>query len=204
MRDRGDDDDVPAREERRGRGEPEPRDVVVLRGVLLDVEVGLGHVRLGLVVVVVRDEVLDRVVREELAELVAELRGQRLVVGDHERRPLDLLDDPGHRRRLAGAGRAEHRLEALAGLGRPRRARRSRAAGRPSGVRVRCLERRHEGQRSHVAYAVCDVRPERGRTGTAVESSRYRNVMEAKTSASSEQPAATPKKIGSTPHRSRI
>ena len=56
--------------------------------VLLDVEVGLRDVRLGLVVVVVRDEVLDRVAGEELAELVAELRGERLVVRDHERRPL--------------------------------------------------------------------------------------------------------------------
>ena len=65
---------------------PEPIDVVVDRGVLLDVEVGLRDVRLGLVVVVVGDEVLDGVVREELPELVAELGGERLVVGDHERR----------------------------------------------------------------------------------------------------------------------
>ena len=40
----------------------EPVDVVVARAVLLDVEVGLGDVGLGLVVVVVGDEVLDRVV----------------------------------------------------------------------------------------------------------------------------------------------
>ena len=92
----------------------QPRDVVVLRRVLLDVEVGLRDVRLGLVVVVVGDEVLDGVVREELAELVAELRGERLVVRDHERRPADLLDRPGHRRRLAGAGRAD----AASGSGR--------------------------------------------------------------------------------------
>ena len=61
-RDRSDDDHVLAREQRRGRGEPQARDVVVLRGVLLDVEIGLRDVRLGLVVVVVGDEVLDRVV----------------------------------------------------------------------------------------------------------------------------------------------
>ena len=85
-RDRRDDDHVAAGEERRRRRVPQPVDVVVPRRVLLDVEVGLRDVRLGLVVVVVGDEVLDRVVREELAELVAELRRQRLVVGDHERR----------------------------------------------------------------------------------------------------------------------
>ena len=60
-RDGGDHDHVAAREERRRRREPKPRDVVVLRRLLLDVEVGLRDVRLGLVVVVVRDEVLDRV-----------------------------------------------------------------------------------------------------------------------------------------------
>ena len=89
-------------------------DLLVDRGVLLDVEVLRRDVRLGLVVVVVGDEVLDRVLREELAELVAELRGQRLVVGDHERRALDLLDRERHRGRLARAGDAEQRLEAVA------------------------------------------------------------------------------------------
>ena len=131
-RDRGDDDHVAAREQRGSRRVPQPVDVVVPRAVLLDVEVGLRDVRLGLVVVVVGDEVLDRVVREELAELVAELGGERLVVRDHERRLLDLLDDPGHRRRLAGAGRAEQRLVALAGAEPFGQARRSRTAGRRS------------------------------------------------------------------------
>ena len=110
----------------------QPVDVVVPRGVLLDVEVGLRDVRLGLVVVVVRDEVLDRVVREELAELVAELRRERLVVGDDQRRPADLLDRPRHRRRLAGAGRADQRLVALACLEPLGEHRRSPSAGRPS------------------------------------------------------------------------
>ena len=93
--------DVAAGEEVRRRGMAEPVDVVVPRAVLLDVQVGLRDVGLGLVVVVVGDEVLDGVVREELAELVAELRGERLVVGDDQGRAADLLDDPGHRRRLA-------------------------------------------------------------------------------------------------------
>jgi hypothetical protein len=34
-------------------------------------------------------------------------------VGDHERRPLDLLDRERHRGRLARAGDAEQRLEAV-------------------------------------------------------------------------------------------
>ena len=91
-------------------------DLVVDRGVLLDVEVLRRDVGLGLVVVVVGDEVLDPVVGEELAELVAELRGEGLVVGDHQRRALHPLDHPRHRERLPRPGRAEQGQEALVGL----------------------------------------------------------------------------------------
>ena len=100
-------DHVAARQQRVGRGVPQPLDLLVDRGVLLDVGVGLGDVGLGLVVVVVGDEVLDRVVGEEHAQLVGELRGQGLVGLHHQDRPLHLLGHPGHGRGLAGAGRAE-------------------------------------------------------------------------------------------------
>ena len=72
--------------QRRGGGVAQAVDLVVDGRVLLDVEVLRGHVGLGLVVVVVADEVLDGVVGQELAELVAELGRQRLVVGDDQRR----------------------------------------------------------------------------------------------------------------------
>ena len=92
--DRGDDDDVPALEQRVGGGVPEPVDLVVARRVLLDVRVAPGQVRLGLVVVEVADEVLDRVVREEVPELGVQLRRERLVVGEDERRAVGGLDRP--------------------------------------------------------------------------------------------------------------
>ena len=110
---RGDDDHVAAGEERRRRRVAQAVDLVVDRGVLLDVEVLGRDVGLGLVVVVVGDEVLDLVVGEELAELVAELGGERLVVGDHQRGSLDLGDRRRHREGLAGAGRTEQGLELL-------------------------------------------------------------------------------------------
>ena len=124
-----DHDHVAAGEQRARGGVAQAVDLLVDRGVLLDVEVLRRDVRLGLVVVVVRDEVLDRVVREELAELVAELRRQRLVVRDHERGPLDLLDRERHRGRLARAGDAEQRLEAVARLDALGERRRAPAAG---------------------------------------------------------------------------
>ena len=86
---------------------PQPLDVVVDRAVLLDVGVGLGDIRLRLVVVVVRDEVLDGVVRQHFSQLVGELRGERLVRRHDQRGPLQPLDEPGGGGGFAGAGRAE-------------------------------------------------------------------------------------------------
>ena len=113
-RHRGDDQHVAAREQRGRRGVAEPVDLLVDRRVLLDVEVPRRDVGLGLVVVVVGDEVLDGVLREVRAELVAELRGERLVVHEDQRRLLQPLDRRGHRHRLAGAGGAQQRRVAVA------------------------------------------------------------------------------------------
>ena len=88
-------------------------DLVVAGGVLLDVGVSARDVSLGLVVVVVADEILDRVVGKELAKFRAELRRQRLVGRDHQRRPLYARDDVGDGEGLAAAGDAHQRLLAL-------------------------------------------------------------------------------------------
>ncbi len=93
-----------------GGGQPQAVDLLVDRGVFLDVDVALRNVGFGLVVVVVADEIMDGVVRKELLELAVELGGQRLVVRQHQRRPLHGLDDVGHRERLARAGDAHQHL----------------------------------------------------------------------------------------------
>ncbi len=113
--DGGDDDDVGPVDERVGGGEAEAVDFVVGGGVLLDVGVGLGDVGLGLVVVVVADEVLDGVVREELLELGVELGGEGLVVADDQRGAAEARDDVRHREGLAAAGDAFEGAVALAG-----------------------------------------------------------------------------------------
>jgi hypothetical protein len=109
-RDRRHDDDVPAREQREGRRVTHAVDLFVDHRVLLDVRVRGGNVRLGLVIVVVRDKVVDRVLGKEVLELPVELRGEGLVGSDDERRPVHLLDDIGDREGLAGAGDAEEHL----------------------------------------------------------------------------------------------
>ena len=77
--------------EQRARGrQPQLVQLIVDGRFLLDVNVAGGNVGFRLVIVVIRDEILDGVVREKALELVIELRGQRLVVRQHERRTVDL------------------------------------------------------------------------------------------------------------------
>ena len=111
--DRGDDDDVVALEHRAGRGVAHAVDLLVDVGFLLDIGVGARDVGLRLVIVVVGDEILDRVVGEEALELAVELRRQRLVGREDQRRALRRLDHLGHGEGLARAGDAEQHLVAL-------------------------------------------------------------------------------------------
>ena len=105
-----DDDHVPPLEQARRGRVAQALDLVIDGSILFDERVRVRDVRLRLVVVVVGDEILHGVVREKLLELAAQLRREDLVVREHERRPLDALDDLGHRVRLAGAGHAEQHL----------------------------------------------------------------------------------------------
>ena len=59
-------------------------EIVVIGGVFFDVDVAARDVGLGLVVVVVGDEVVDGVVWEERFELFVELGGEGFVVGEDE------------------------------------------------------------------------------------------------------------------------
>ena len=127
----------------------------LIDGVLLDVDVALGDVGLGLVVVVIADEVADRVVREELLELGVELGGQRLVVRHHQRRLAVLGDHVGHRERLARAGDAHQRLVAVSVAQAPNQLldRLGLIAGRLKWTdELKC---RHEVLASNLRLAIC-------------------------------------------------
>ena len=95
---------------------PQFVDLLIDVRVLLDVGVGLGDVGLGLVVVVVGDEVLHLVIGEEVLELLVKLGGQGLVVGQHQSGALNSLDDVGHGEGFAGAGDAQQGLVLMAAL----------------------------------------------------------------------------------------
>ncbi len=111
----GHDQCVASLEQGLGRRQTHLLDVLVDRRIFLDVGVAGRDVGLGLVIVVVGNEVLDRVLREELPELAVQLRGQGLVGRQHEGRPLHGLDHVGDGVSLARPGDAEQRL-----VGEPR------------------------------------------------------------------------------------
>ena len=113
-RHRGDDDHVVALEQRPRRRVAHAVDLLVDRRGLLDVGVGARHVRLGLVIIVIRDEVLDGIVGKERLHLAVELRGQNLVGCEDQRRLLHLRNDVRHGESLARAGHPEQHLLARA------------------------------------------------------------------------------------------
>ena len=109
--DGGHDDDIaPSAEQGRGGRQAQLLDLLVDGEVLLDVGAARWDVRLGLVIVVVADEVLDEVVRKELLELAVQLGGEGLVVAQDQRGPLTPLDDIGDGERLAGPRHPEQGL----------------------------------------------------------------------------------------------
>jgi len=109
-RDGGHHDDVAPRQEARRRLVAELLDLLVDGGVLLDERVGLRDVGLGLVVVVVRDEVDDGVVGEEPLHLGCHLCGERLVRLHDERGTIELLYGLCHREGLSRARDPHERL----------------------------------------------------------------------------------------------
>ena len=113
-RHRGHDQHIAPLQNALGARQPHLLDVLVDRRVLLDEQVALRHIGLRLVIVVVADEVFDRVVREELAKLAVQLRRQRLVGRKDYRRTPQPRNHVGHREGLARAGHPQQRLEHLA------------------------------------------------------------------------------------------
>jgi hypothetical protein len=85
-----------------------------LMAVFFDEQVALRHIGLGLVVVVIADEILHRVFWEKLAELAVQLRRQRLVGRKHNGWATQPGNGVGHGEGFARAGHAQQNLEHLA------------------------------------------------------------------------------------------
>ena len=88
-------------------------DLFVNRGVFLDICIALRHIRLGLIVVVVRDEVDHSVIGKELFELARKLSGERFIGGHDQRRLSQGLNSLCHREGLARTSHAQQNLIAV-------------------------------------------------------------------------------------------
>ncbi len=110
---RGHDDHVVPLEQRARSAVAHAVDLLVDGGFLLDVRIGAGDIGLRLVIVVIADEIFDRVVGKEASELAVKLRRERLVGSEHQRGALRFLDYLGHGEGLARAGHPEQDLGAV-------------------------------------------------------------------------------------------
>ena len=115
-RHRSHDDHIAPLQQALGARQAHLLDVLVDGAVLLDEQVALRHVGLGLVVVVVTHEVLHGVLGKELAELAVQLCGQRLVGREDDGRPSQAGDHVRHGEGLARARHPQQGLEHLAVL----------------------------------------------------------------------------------------
>ncbi len=105
-----DDDHIVAAEQTIGCRQPKALNLCIDGRILFNKGVRLRNVGFRLIVVVVGDEKLDRVVGEERLQLGVELRGERLVVRDHQRGLPLLRDHISNSERLA---RPRHPFQGL-------------------------------------------------------------------------------------------
>ena len=97
-------------DQRRRGGKPELIDFFIAGRVFGDICIRRRHIRLRLIVIVIGDEILHRVFREELLKFRVQLGGQRLVMGYDQRGFLQTLDHIGHGECFTGTGRSQKRL----------------------------------------------------------------------------------------------
>jgi hypothetical protein len=109
-RDAGDDDDIPAREQRAHGRKPQPFDFVVHARIFLDESVGARDVGFGLIIIEVADEILDGVIWKEALEFSVKLGGECFIMRDDQSRLIDIPDNIGNREGLSRTGDAEERL----------------------------------------------------------------------------------------------
>ena len=94
-------------------GVAHPVDLLIDIAFFFNIGVGARHIGFRLVIIIIRDEILDRIFRKKAFELAVKLRCQRFIGRQHKGRALGALDDLRHCISLARAGHAEQHLIAL-------------------------------------------------------------------------------------------
>ena len=110
----GDDNHIPPFHEGGRRAEPQSIYVFIDGCIFLYESIRRGNIGLGLIIVVVGDEILDSIAGKELPQFSIQLSGERLVVAHDERRAIDLGNHRGQRHRLSAARHAQQCLPFVA------------------------------------------------------------------------------------------
>ena len=108
--DTGHDNHIPTRQQTAGGPQTQTINLVVDRSIFLDVGVACWQVGLGLIVVIVADEELDRVAWKETRQFAIQLRGQGFIVREHQRRTLHTLNQLRNGIGFSAAGYAQQNL----------------------------------------------------------------------------------------------
>ena len=90
-------------------------DRIVDRCIFFYIGIRLRKIRFRLIVIVIADEIVNRVMGKKPLKFVKELGGQRLVVHHHQRRPLDVGDHAGQCEGLSRAGHPQQHLVRVPG-----------------------------------------------------------------------------------------
>ena len=88
-------------------------DLLVNIAFFFDIGVGARHIGFRLVIIVIRNEILDRIFWKEGFELAIKLRRERFVGGKNKRWTLGAVDDLRHGEGLARTGDAKQHLVTL-------------------------------------------------------------------------------------------
>ena len=92
----------------------EPVNLFIDRCLFLDIGSTLHDIGLWLVIVIVRDEIMHRILWKKLLEFLSELRSEGFIVRHDEGGTLELRDDIRHREGLSRTSHSEEGLEIIA------------------------------------------------------------------------------------------
>ncbi len=109
-RNRGHHNHIATLQQRLSRRQSHLLNVFVHRRIFLDEGIRARHIGFWLVVIVVGDEILNGVFREELFHLAVKLRRQGFVGRQHHRRALEIRNHVGNGKGFTRAGNPEQRL----------------------------------------------------------------------------------------------
>ncbi len=106
---RYDNDVPPAAHQGRCGTDPELVNLVVDAQVFFYISIGHGNIGLRLIIIIIGDEVLYGILREESFEFAVQLGCEGFVMAQDQGRTLKPLNDVGHGKGFAGAGYAQQR-----------------------------------------------------------------------------------------------